>query len=259
MPDASQGFSPSAASQETTPKKVKQEEKNTCLPVTIRAIEASVKLAAGGPVRFFGTEQGILIVVGVVDAIVRQPASIEFTLNDATGRIRVRHFLMAGKLPKGLEGLAPGCYISAFGNVRMEPMMHFAASGLRLVESADEVSYHMIESTYAALKIRKARGELPATPQRPVPAAQAVLEPSTAIQLTPQKVSRLEGEGLRSSILEFVRKAGGTGVGHEGTSFTAVCQHIAGVPQGEVSAMLQKLLDDGEIFTTVDDLHYQCV
>mmetsp|Transcript_23087 Transcript_23087/g.66605 ORF Transcript_23087/g.66605 Transcript_23087/m.66605 type:complete len:267 (+) Transcript_23087:47-847(+) len=263
--DASQLFcaAPAASPLESTPKRAKfdDKEKQTCLPVTVRAIEASVKLAAGGPLRFFGTEQGMLLVVGVVDAIIRQSASIEFTLNDATGRIRARHFLMDGSLPKELEELGPGCYISAFGSVRMEPVMHFAVTGLRLVESADEVSYHMIEATYMALKIRKAlAAEAPAVaaaPQ-PAPAAKVILEPSTTVQLSPQKTFRLDGEGLRNSILTFVQKVGSGKP--EGVGFVAVCQYAAAnASQTDVSSAIKQLLDDGEIYTTFDDLHYQSV
>merc|ERR1719382_1368332 len=107
-------------------------------------------------------EHGMLVLVGAVEAVVKQSASFEFSLNDATGRIKARHFLT--DLPtKEIGKIEPGQYISIYGNVRTAPVVHFAAMGVRLVRSADEVSYHMIESAHAALKLQKGRPE-PFTP-----------------------------------------------------------------------------------------------
>merc|ERR1719203_2680173 len=84
----------------------------------------------------------------------RQAASVEVTLNDATGRIKGRWFLADPKDGE-LDRIAPGSYVSVFGEVRTAPVQHLALKGMRPVASADEVSYHMIEAAHAALRLQK--------------------------------------------------------------------------------------------------------
>merc|ERR1712050_609447 len=84
----------------------------------------------------------------------RQGSSLEFTVNDATGRMKARHFV-AEPASKDFDDILPGRYVSMYGNMRTAPVVHFAVAGLRVVRSADEISYHLIECAHAATKLRK--------------------------------------------------------------------------------------------------------
>merc|ERR1712217_216801 len=70
---------------------------------------------------------------------------------------------MTDRPPKSLEEITIGRYISAFGNMRTAPAPHFVVTGMRVIGSADEISYHMIESAHAALKLQRGVTD-PATP-----------------------------------------------------------------------------------------------
>ena len=82
----------------------------SCVPVTIRLIREAVAVKGRGDeeLRFHGHEAGQCVLVGAVEGLVEQVTGLELTLNDATGRLRVRHFFQAGSRPKALEGLASG-------------------------------------------------------------------------------------------------------------------------------------------------------
>merc|ERR1719336_3828 len=108
----------------------------------------------------------MLILIGVVESLLRQGSSLEFTVNDATGRMKARHFVTEPAL-KGFDDIVPGRYVSMYGNVRTAPIVHFAVAGLRVVRSADEISYHMIECAHAATKLRKSGpASEPSTPSQ---------------------------------------------------------------------------------------------
>nr|QDO16283.1 replication protein A 32 kDa subunit [Lingulodinium polyedra] len=256
------GLATGLAAQEGAAKKARHEDKQTCLPVTVRAVEEALGLRgdeAGEGLRFHGTDQGMLILVGVVEGLVRQPASVEFTLNDTTGRIKARHYLVSQEA-KALQDLAEGQYVCVFGSVRAAPTLHVAVAGLRPLESPDEVSYHMVEAAHAALKLQKA-GELPTTPspRRPAAAAaQAPGEPGAApMELSAPKRARLEGAALRGAVLAFLR---GAAAGRpEGASLAALCGHLQPAPEEEVRAALQALVGDGDVYNTLDENHFQCV
>mmetsp|Transcript_34397 Transcript_34397/g.98296 ORF Transcript_34397/g.98296 Transcript_34397/m.98296 type:complete len:288 (-) Transcript_34397:114-977(-) len=284
-PASAATWAPAAAPQDAGARKPRQDDKQTCLPVTVRAIEHAVEQrtdSGGEALRFFGAEAGMLVLVGMVETLVRQPASVEFSLNDATGRIKARYYVTDRQQAQGLEDLAPGCFVCAFGNVRTAPQLHFAATGMHLVKSADEVSFHMVEAAHAALKSKQGRLE-PTTPA-PKKAGAAVgsgaapmeVSPVKPVDLSPVKTERsaaeapaaatapapahkpaLPGRDLKQAIFGYLTKEGEGKP--EGLSFGAVCEHIGQASSDDVTAALKRLVDDGEIFTTIDDWHFSCV
>mmetsp|Transcript_21492 Transcript_21492/g.49156 ORF Transcript_21492/g.49156 Transcript_21492/m.49156 type:complete len:283 (+) Transcript_21492:78-926(+) len=282
MFSTSQAFGTQApmGAQEVTPKKARSEDKQTCLPTTIRAIETAISESTeGGSIRFYGTEQSMLILVGVVENLVKQAASMEFSLNDATGRIKAR-FYMSDRQAAALDRLAVGSHVSVFGNVRTAPVTHLAVTGMRLVESADEISFHMIEAALAAVKLQKAQGGVMMPLKKPALAAEAVTtEPSrSAVEFsTPKKApaarmpmpelepapqpkpaqARLEGKALRSAVIAFLQKEGESRP--EGVSLSDVCEQFKPASADDVGKTLEQLVGDGDVFTTIDDDHFQCV
>lgn len=223
--------------------------------------------------------------------MVRQAASLEVTLNDGTGRIRGRYFV-SDPQPGELEKIVPGRYVSAFGGVRSAPVQHLAITGLRLVESTDEVSYHVIEAAHAALKLQRKSSD-PKTPAAKKSAAdeQGGMNASTAEQmLTPQKtggaftqdvgspyaaaapapVAELPlaeakaapvpaapptGFDLRAAIMRLLRD---DTLGPEGLSAEALASKL-GSHGSDVVKVAAELVDDGEIFSTIDEQHFAAV
>eukprot|EP00971_Amphidinium_carterae_P070888 1402191-Amphidinium_carterae.1 len=78
---------------------------------------------------------------------------MEFSVNDGTGRMKVKYYVTS-ELPSELASLQVGDYIKAVGSVRATPGVHLSAVVLKKVASYDEVSYHLIEVAYAALKMK---------------------------------------------------------------------------------------------------------
>jgi hypothetical protein len=272
----SQGLASAPASGDG--KKKRQEDKQVCLPVTVRAIESALQnqTEGGTEVKFYGREQGMLILVAAVEAVVTQGVSVEMFLNDATGRIKARHYTNDIS-QQAVDQLTPGCYVHVFGNIRTTPEVHFAITGLRIVTSADDVSFHMIEVAHAAMKSEKpesGRG-LDRSVVTPVKAAPTSLdtdkftkteisppkEPSPAVVSTaapvPPAKNRLQGEALRSAVLEFLRKeCEGKPAGvrlRDAVSFADP------TPAEDVKATLAKLVDAGDVYNTIDDQHFAVI
>lgn len=264
------GFAGSQAAEGGAGKKGRQDEGQSCLPVTIRSIEAAVAQredGGGGDLRFFGTEPAMLVLVGAVETVVKQAASLEFTLNDATGRIKARHFA-TDQQPKDLDEIVPGRYVSLYGSVRTAPMVHFAAMGVQLVRSADEISYHAIESAHAALKLQKGQKEIstPSPKKAPAPASGEDVHMDTTI--TPPKEEPalgavpavaakaggegLEGEALRAAVVAYIQGSGK----EEGVHESAVCSHFGQSTGDAIRAALGALVDLGELYTTLDEQTY---
>jgi len=273
-------------------KKPRQEFKEACLPVTIRAIDAAVERRGetGEDLKFYGcVEPQMILLVAAVETVNRQATSVEVTLNDATGRMQGRWFLTDPQEGE-LDRIVPGSFVSAFGEVRTSPVKHIALKGMRPVESADEVSYHMVEAAHAMLKLtnKGARKEKePATPAKKKETTDEVAS-SAATAFTPEKQEQLKepivggtvamevttekpaepiagapaakappsGAELRASVLAILRDAS---MGPEGLHVDAIAQKAGGAAAGELKTIVAELLDDGELYNTITEEHFAAV
>merc|ERR1712113_800810 len=170
------------------------------------------------------------------------------------GRIKTRYYI-SDTQPKELDSLESGRYVSMFGNVRTAPYPHFVATGLRLVQSADEISYHMIESAHSALKLQN--GVICQTTSSPMKQAPHVAAVPEAPATKGVQTSQLEGAALREAIVALLRQEAESKP--EGSAIDALLEHAKPTPEDHVRSAIQQLVDDGEVFTTIDDDHFSCV
>jgi hypothetical protein len=263
-------------------KQRKQEEKQACLPVTIRAIEQAVqtKVESGGELLFFGKEPGMLVLVACVEMVKKSGAVMEVSLNDGSGRIKARHYINENS-KKYVESVEAGRYINVIGNVRSAPEVHFAIQMLKPVNSADDVSFHWIEVAHTALKLTKGTSSTePLTPSRPVTSKtqekpggweisppkeisthQKADEPmpqvSTTAPTIPAVSAPLKGPALKEAVMHFLKaeqegKPAGVGMKAFYTKFDSVGHDV-------IKSLLNDMLECGDVFNTIDDTHFQAM
>merc|ERR1712039_321787 len=126
-----------------------------------------------------------------------------------------------------------------------------------------------IETAHAALKIQRGAIREPATPSpkkmSSTPLMETPVEPMKAAvtQTWAQTVSsppaqvKLSGDALRSAILTMLKNEAESHP--EGSALEAMLSKMMPSPAEEVKKTLEKLVDDGEIFTTIDDEHFSCL
>ena len=237
---------------------------SSCLAVTVRCIEKSIAecASASSELRIYGQEFGTLILVGFVENVREQPGSVEFVLHDASGCLAARYFVMDDSARTVAAGIKSGTYVHVFGNVRTAPMKHFAVQGIRPVVSADEVSYHMIQVAYTYLCFCNGQCEA-VMPAPSTPSAHANLAlPSTAV-FSPPKSAAAEadmhappaGQALKTAVAVFLENSS-AGRGEAGVPVSDICKNLSFNTEEQVRDMLGQLLEEGVVYTTVDEEHY---
>lgn len=258
--NTSQGNPFASQTQTQSPeKRARQEDKQTCMPATIRLLVDSKSAGEekGAELQLHGTEVANVTLVGVAEGISQQATMLEFTLNDGSGRMKVRHYQSSD----GIAKLTSGSYVSVVGSLRTSPSLHVSALSLRLVTSADEVSYHMIEVAHAALMLKNGGSRVPTPP--PVKVAPALLQPSQpnsappAAAPQPKNVIATPAADLRTAVMTLLRNEGEGRP--EGIPRTALNSHFKTYPESEVRAVLENLMDNGEVFNTIDEDHFSAV
>lgn len=243
--------------------KPRQEDKQTCLPVTLRSVELALATRAGSDeLKIHGSEPAFVIAVGVIETLVQQAVGLEFQLNDATARMKVRSFSAA---PEETAKLAAGKYVEVVGSVRTSPEPHLSAQWLRLVEAADEVSYHMIAAAHAALVVPKGPSEIPIVQKAVQPVVAAQKEAPVAMDTSPPKAHVVAAAApasdttapvkgnLKEHIVAALKKAEGNDMG---LSVSELATSSPSSSADEVRRILKALVDDGEVFNTVDEEHF---
>jgi len=248
-------------------------DKQICLPITTKMLHTAA--ATGGELKIHGEDATMVMLMGVVEGLVKQTASIEFILNDSTGRVKVRQYLTDPN--SNGDGLMPGGYTQIVGSIRTTPELHVSACFVHSVDSPDQVSYHNIESVHSMLKLtRKPEPMTPAT-SRPVATPQtARLAPGPTMlvdSLSPQKELKAEatsvgnaasvksdgkatGESLRARLLSYLRETGANQP--EGLTIPKISEGFSDAAN-EIQGALEALVSEGEVFNTIDDQHFSTV
>jgi len=241
-------------------KKARQEDKQTCMPGTIRLLLDAHRAVEGKGTELLlhGQEVANVTLVGVVEGLVRQATMTEFTLNDASGRVAVRHYQNSDSAEKN-DGIEAGHYVSVVGSLRTSPAVHVSALSMRAIKDADEVSYHMIEVAHAALMMQSGGTQAPRAPtanmlSQPARATTSAATPPPAPAAVAVAIPAAAGDALPTAVLAVLKREGESRP--EGVPLTVIQAACAASPASAVREALQQLVTDGEAFTTIDDDHF---
>jgi len=279
---SSQGFGDVASSQTQAQTRTRQEDKQTCIPVTIRILQDAIQRhAESQQVLIHGVEASIVHLVGVVEALVQTTTMLEFQLNDASGRMKVRFYTTGSS---AVEGLANGRYVSVVGNLRTAPTGHVSAMTVQASASADDVSYHMIEVAHAALRLRNpsataalrtsalgvATADSTATPVKPMGlalGASSVMSPtkldmpvSAAKETMPVAMQTPAKVDLKTAVVDVLKQVQETAA-EQGISISALVARLAPAhaSSAKVTDVLAQLMEEGDVFNTIDDEHFSLI
>lgn len=266
----SQGATAKPASQPEATSRKADENRTNCLPVTLRMLEDALSQRAGDDeLQIHGMPHAMLHIVGTVESLTRQTHSLELSINDGTGRIKARYFVNGSE---DLKDLQLGKYVSAVGQARSAPTVHFAVTFMSLIQSPDEVSYHMIEAAHAALKLDKDRTpDTPAakkkvgaeiSPEKSGDPSELTPSPVRSVQpqlteAAPAAPAKLDAAGLQAAVLKYIQTAGEGR--EEGLDTDAVVKYFGSSPAAEVKGTLAKLVDLGDVFNTIDEEHFSAL
>lgn len=267
----SQGATPSQGAQGG---RARTDEAQACIPVTVRLLDTAIaKVAGDAELTIHGTQPAFVVLVGAVEALTRQATGLEFSLNDATGRIRVRYF---SSDQAALAGVAAGAYVTVVGTAKASPAPHVSAQWVTPCASADQISYHAIEVAHAALRIQKGvrepemapsltSGMVPtvtcmsesrvrtddrATPPAPTP--QSVATPARAASTAPEATPQAQGVALQDAVLQVLAADDR----QEGVPISELMTKLPGVTQeSALRSVVDTLIETGDAFYTIDEHH----
>ncbi|KAG2157200.1 replication protein A subunit RPA32 [Suillus clintonianus] len=206
------------------------------------------------------TELGQVTVVGHVVSIQSQATNNLYWVDDGTGRIEARHWIDSSieESGTGSSAIAEGSYVRVSGTLKMFGSKRYVnATHIRPVKSPHELYFHLLEAMTVTLTWAKGApprpGQNPSTtlPQGQVAGSSAYAAQSNAPAANNNQYSHLPK--LEYAIITFLQSQP---TNEEGVHVGAVARAVGGNAV-TISNALDKLMDDGLVFTTIDDSHFK--
>jgi replication factor A2 len=244
---------------------------NILLPVTIRMIERAVAARGNsdGDLRVDGRDVNTILIVGCVEDLNKQQTSMEFSINDSTGKMRARYYFASPDIQKSLEKVENNTYVTIVGVIKMAPTVHVSVLTMRPVQSPDEISYHMVEVAHSSLRSKKKLGtnsagstlsKVVSSPPRSETPVNSVVTPlrrndAPQLQAAPVMATPPKSEGpLKDRIAKFLSEK--TEAAPEGLTEKMIAESFCDSKAEDIKKSVQELLADGDVYTTIDDDHF---
>ena len=207
-----------------------------------------------------GHEVGQIVLVGTVIGVKRQATNVSFTVVDGTSKIEARQWIdssMAEAEGLGENDPLMNQYVCVHGSLKMFGSQRYInATNVR--PATPDQFYHWLLETMV-IKLTLERGPPPRPGQAPQSRPPGISGSSSAYtaQSAPQQQSQSGMEQfakcspLQKKIAHYLLNQSS----EDGTHVSLIAQHVGGDPM-EISAALEGLLEDGHVYTTVDDEHF---
>ncbi|KAH7922100.1 replication protein A subunit RPA32, partial [Leucogyrophana mollusca] len=230
-------------------------------PLTVHQLNEAVQAHSDAEWVLEDAEIGQVTVVAHVVTINPQTTNNLYWLDDGTGRIEARHWTDSS-LDEGAEsseGIREGTYVRVSGSLKMfGNKKYINATHLRPVKSVDEIYFHLLEAMTVTLIWTKGPPPRPGQNPQDVVArtgAAGSSAYSAHSHATASNDQYAQLSKMQRAIIYFIRDQPENKEGvHVGAIARAVREDA---DAGTIGDALDKLMDDGLVFTTIDDSHFK--
>lgn len=205
-------------------------------------------------------EIGQVTIVAYIASVQTQATNSQFMLDDGSGRIEARHWIDSSVDDETEKnGIVEGAYVRVLGSLKTFGSKKYINTNLmRPVSSPAEIYFHLLEAMTVTLIWERGPPARPGqTPQELMSKNNAAAS-NTAYSTQPTVVSNDQFShlpNLHRLIIAFMRSQPPH---DEGVHVSAIARAVGG-DAVTISDAVDKLMDDGLVFATVDDSHFKLI
>jgi len=227
----------------------KSEVSNSLRPFTIAQINRASQAHTDAEWRVDDVEIGQVSIIGQVASVQKQTTNSVYVLDDGTGSLEARQWVDSEAEESTSGGIEELRYVKVNGTLKsFGKKRYINATQIRHITDPHEIYFHILESIYATLLVERGSPSNPAAPSAYSAQKNA---PSAAVK---DQFSHLPA--LQRSIIKFIMDQPPR---DEGVHVALIAKAIAatsGEDAHNISDALDKLMDEGHVFTTIDDSHF---
>ncbi|EEB06650.1 single-stranded DNA binding protein Ssb2 [Schizosaccharomyces japonicus yFS275] len=225
---------------------------NKLRPVTIKQILDATQVHADADFKIDGVEVGQITIVGVLRNIHAQTTNTTYQVEDGTGLIEVRHW----EHVEGMSDLSTDTYVRVYGSIKVfSEKIYIASQHIRTIKDPNEVHFHILETIAVHLYFTRK------PPAGSIEQAGAAGTTSYGANGTgavgdslEQKLAEYSLTPAQLAVMHAIHNAPET---NEGVHLRQLTQAVG--PGIDVNAVTEFLMQEGIIYTTIDENHFKSV
>ncbi|KIP09545.1 hypothetical protein PHLGIDRAFT_86640 [Phlebiopsis gigantea 11061_1 CR5-6] len=232
----------------------RQAAQHALRPVSIKQLLSATQVHADAEFKIDDLEVGQITLVAHVVEVRNQTTNCTYTLDDGTGRYEARHWADTSD-QKEEDVIRENTYVRVMGGLKSFSGKHYInATHVRPCKDSHEPYFHKLDTMTVSLILKHG---LPGQPRagnhaasgNPNGASAYTAQASTAGGVNDQWSGLPD---LQQRILRFILAQPNR---QDGIPVTAIARAIGG-QAAEISEALDILLDEGHVYTTMDDTHF---
>ncbi|PPQ73019.1 hypothetical protein CVT26_014667 [Gymnopilus dilepis] len=239
----------------------KTEISNSLRPFTILQLNQATQAHTDAEWRVDDVEIGQVTVVGQVVSVQKQTTNSVYSIDDGTGRIEARQWIDSSSDDDSSKtgAIEEQQYVRVTGGLKsFGKKRYINATHIRPIKEPHEVYFHILETIAVTLILERG------PPNNP-----NVASPNKMVQNTGTNISAYSGQSAQPAIQDqyshlpalqrdIVRFIQNQPHEDEGVHVAVIAKAIgaSGEDARKISDALDKLMDEGLVFTTIDDSHF---
>ncbi|KAF8636502.1 hypothetical protein AX17_003317 [Amanita inopinata Kibby_2008] len=235
----------------------RSEASHSLRPVTIVQLARATQPHTDADWTVENTEVGQVTLVGHVTSVQIQATNRVFGLDDGTGRIEARCWADSNgeEDEEKWAGIKTDTYVRVTGGLKtFGSKKYINALHIRPIKDPHEVYYHILDTINVSLVLE--RGAPPGPGQQTGgPLSGRDLSAYTAQSHSNDVLSDQLASlpPLQKTIFQFIKTSA---TGEEGIHVAAIMRSLNIADRSVIDPAIERLLDEGHIFTTMDDSHF---
>lgn len=246
---------------DSSPAPTKSRDSQGLIPVTVKQIsEASHSGDEKSNFSINGVDLTNVTLVGMVYEKTERNTDVNFVLDDGTGRIKCRRWVNDTFDSKEMEEVLNGMYVRVYGSLKsFQGVRQLVAFSVRPVTNFDEIPFHFIDCIHnhlrSKLKIEGITSALPSSNSSMNTPVRNVSNGSQAPSSNPGYV-QYSTDGLKDIdklVLNYLEKHSHIDIGVHVDELSRELK----LPLDKIMLLLKTPLEEGVIYSTIDDSHYR--
>jgi len=246
------------ASQNSTQKPRLNYDEQTLTPITIHmALEANLDGSGDGSIVLEdGRKLSSVVIVGAIRNFSNQSTNITYEVEDGTGLLPIKKWVDDNDCSAVLElrerTLKDCIYIKVIGQIKdYQGNRSLVASSVRPLSTGNELTHHFLSVIHSGKKHKTADSIVPPPPMQMmskdgVGFGQAIGDSG---------FNNGTGNPKHDRALEVIKSIGS--MEEAGCHISQLVEAMTDIPEPEVRAIVQSLSDNGEIYSTTTEEHFQ--
>ncbi|KAH7889370.1 hypothetical protein F5I97DRAFT_1843780 [Phlebopus sp. FC_14] len=205
-------------------------------------------------------EIGQVTVVAYISSVQTQATNSQYLLDDGSGRIEARRWIDSSLEDEPEQsGIVEGAYVRVSGSLKtFGSKRYINATHVRPVKSPNEIYFHILEAMTITLIWERGPPPRPGESPKTVMPKESEAGPSAYSAQSHQVAANDQYAHLPQLHQDILNFMSSQPPGNTGVHVSAIARAVGGQAH-EISDALDKIMDDGLVFTTIDESHFQLI